>query len=294
MPNRYQDNYPTEPLLDSAAMTRPSAVDLLTLEYFEAEPASMPPQRYAQHHVLLNLKPKPYRSENWRNGEHRDFMLNQHEIIVTPAGMESGWRWHERSQVIVITLEPDRLERFAQTELGILLTGSQLANKPLLLDPDICAAGLQLKEALETKTFGSDLMFESLARVFLIKLIQRYGETLEEDYEFSRRFSAQHYKRVLDFVADNYGRTLSLEELAGEAALSPSHFSRLFKETIGSSPMQFVMSFRIERAKEALRDRTKTLVDIATQCGFSDQAHFSRSFKASVGQSPSAYRKTVT
>ncbi len=291
MPTRYQDIYPADPIVDSTSLARPSAAELLTLEYFEADAATMPTERFAQHHILLNLREEPQRIENWRDGVHRDFVYHQNEVIVTPAGMESGWRWHERSKVIVVTLEPDRLERFAQTELGILLTGAQLADQPQFTDPDICAAGIQLKQALETQGVGSELMFESMARVFLIKLIQRYGQTLDEAYEFSRRFTAQHYKRVLDYVAANFGRTLALEELANEASLSPSHFSRLFKETIGTSPMQFVMAYRIERAKEALRDRSRTLVDVSTYCGFSDQAHFSRSFKQAVGESPSAYRK---
>lgn len=294
MPKRYQEAYPTEPIIDSGSVACRSAADLLTLEYFEAVPARMPSERYEQHHILLNLKDEPYRVENWRNGKHRDFVLNQHEIIVTPAGMESGWHWHQRSKVIVITLEPDRLERFAQTELGVLLTGTQLEDEPVLSDADICEAGVQLKEALESRAVGSDLMFESLARVFLIKLIQRYGQTLDDDQKYGRRFTAQHYKRVLDFVGENYGRTISLEELADQTALSPSHFSRLFRQTIGSSPMQFVMSYRIERAKKALRVQGKPLADIAAQCGFSDQAHFSRTFKAAVGQSPSGYRKSIT
>ncbi|MEL7045357.1 MAG: AraC family transcriptional regulator [Pseudomonadota bacterium] len=293
MPKRYQELYPSDPIVNSASLARPSAADLLTLEYFEAEPATMPTERFAQHHVLLNLREGSQRVENWRDGVHRDFTYDKDEIIVTPAGMESGWRWYVRSKVIVITLDPERLERFAQTELGILLTAKQLADEPQFNDPDICAAGVQLKEALEMRDVGSALMFESLARVFLIKLIQRCGERLDEQFEFNRRFTSQHYKQVLDYVAANFGRSIALDDLAAEVVLSPSHFSRLFKETIGSSPMQFVMAYRIERAKEFLADRSRTLVDVAHLCGFADQAHLSRAFKQAVGRSPNVYRREL-
>ncbi|MEM9316835.1 MAG: AraC family transcriptional regulator [Pseudomonadota bacterium] len=253
----------------------------------------MPPERFAQHHVLLNLREGPQRVENWRDGVHRDFTYDKDEIIVTPAGMESGWRWHVRSKVIVITLDPERLERFAQTELGVLLTARQLADKPQFTDPDICAAGVQLKEALEMRDVGSALMFESLARVFLIKLIQRYGERLDEEFDFNRRFTSQHYKQVLDYIAANFGRSIALDDLAAKVVLSPSHFSRVFKETLGSSPMQFVMAYRIERAKEFLADRGRSLVDVAQLCGFADQAHLSRAFKQAVGRSPKVYRREL-
>lgn len=289
---KYQDVYPSSPILDSARDTRASAADLLTLEYFEAEPGTMPTQVFDQHHILLNLKEEPHRVENWRDGEHRDFTYRKHEIIVTPAGVESGWRWHTESSVIVVTLDPAKFERFAQTEVGVLLAENQLKSLPQFEDPDICHAGVMLKEALASKEQGSELIFESLARVFLVKLIQKYS--LKEDaYAFSRSFTAKHYRRVLDFVTRNYGRSILVEDLAREAALSPSHFAQLFKRTIGMSPMQFVMNFRVEQARKKLAEHMTPLIDIAMSCGFADQAHFSRVFKQIEGESPSKFRSRL-
>ncbi len=293
MPKRYQDIYPEPPLLDSADLARPSAADLLTLEYFEAAPGEMPYETFDQHHVLLNLQEAAHRVENWRDGEHRDFIYHKDEIIVTPAGVRSGWRWHARSKVIVITLEPEKLARFAQSEVGVLLTGAQLANLPQFTDADICQAGVMLRDALATREVGSDVLFESLARVFLVKLIQRYGHRRDEALKFARSFTARQYKRVLDFVAANYPATITLESLAREAGISPSHFSRLFKQTLGLSPMRFVTAFRIEEAKKQLGRRETSLGAVAVACGFADQAHFSRAFKQTEGLTPSSYRKSV-
>ena len=286
---KYQDVYPSLPILDSARSARASAIDLLTVEYFEAEPGAMPTRVFDQHHILLNLKDEPHRVENWRDGEHRDFIYRKHEIVVTPAGVESGWRWHAKSKVVVVTLEPTKFERFAQTEVGVLLAEAQLRSLPQFEDPDICHAGVMLRDALASKEQGSELIFESLARVFLVKLIQKYG-LREEEYVFSRGFTAQHYKCVLDFVAKSYGESILVEDLAREASLSPSHFAQLFKRTIGLSPMQFVMAYRVEQAKKKLSGRDTPLMDIALSCGFSDQAHFSRQFKHIQGESPSKYR----
>lgn len=290
MPSRYQDIYPSPPLLDSAALARPSAAELLTLEYFEAEPGEMPARVFDQHHILLNLREEPQRVENWRDGHHRDFTFHRDEIIVTPAGMRSGWRWHERSKVIVITLEPDKLERFAQSEVGVVLTGLQLRDLPQFTDPDICQAGMMLRDALASDEIGSAVLFESLARVFLVKLIRRYGDRRAEEPAFARGFTARHYKRVLDHVAARYGESITLDEMAGEAGLSSSHFSRLFKRTIGQSPMQFVTAYRIEQAKKQLAAPDAPLIRVAIACGFADQAHFSRVFKQVTGMTPKMYR----
>jgi AraC family transcriptional regulator len=271
---------------------RALAADLLTLEYFEAEPATMPELVFDQHHILLNLKDEPLRVENWRDGEHRDFIYRKHEMVVTPAGVRSGWRWHAKSKVIVITLDPGKFERFARSELGLLFTDRQLRDLPQFLDEDIVNAGQMLLAALRDRSTGSAVMFESLARVFLIKLIQKYG--LERaDYEFTRSFTARHYQRVLDHIAAHYGDELTVEDLARRAGLSEFHFSRLFKRTIGQSPHQFVLSYRVEQSTRLLADQDRPLADIALSCGFADQAHFARSFKKLTGATPREYRRKL-
>lgn len=286
--SKYQDIYPSEPLIQSIDLVRPTAADLLTLEYFEAEPASMPTDRYEQHHIILNLRDDPHRLENWRDGEHRDFIYHKNEIIVTPAGVNSGWRWHAKSKCIIITLNPAKFEKFAQTELGILLSTQQLKDLPQFFDEDITQSGIQLLEALQSK-IGSQVMFESFARVFLTKLILKYGLQASE-YSFSQSFTAELYKQILNYIAINYGNNILLEDMAAQADLSASHFSRLFKQTIGQSPYQFLMSYRIEQAKKMLDNPNALMIDIAMDCGFSDQAHFSRVFKKIEGITPKKYR----
>ena len=290
---RYQDVYPSEALLRSFDVVRPRAAELLNLEFFEAEPAGMPTAVFDQHHLLLNLRAEPHRVENWREGVHRDFTYQLHEIVLTPAGISSGWYWHARSKVIVITIDPQRLERFARSELGLILTESQVRDVPQAEDIDLCHAGTMLLDSLRTRTTGSEVMYESLARVFLVKLLQRYGEERHEALEFSRGFTARHYKRVLDHVEANFGQPITIEDLAGVAGMSPAHFSRLFKEVLGDSPYQFVMDYRVEQAKKMLADREQSLIDVALSCGFSDQPHLGRIFKRLTGATPKEYRASL-
>ena len=289
MANRYQDIYPEAPLINSAELL-PLVTDLLTLEFFEAEPGEMPHQVFDQHHILINLQETPHRVENWRDEEYRDFTYHKNEIIVTPAGVRSGWKWHSKSRVIVITLEPKKLEKFVQSELGILLTDKQLEDIPQFIDEDLTQAGVMLMDALKSD-LGSAVMFESFARVFLTKLVQKYGLEQDEDIAFSTSFTSKHFKRVLDFVAKNYGKNIALEDMAAEAALSPFHFSRVFKKTIGHTPHQFLVNYRIEQARKMLLVVDRPMIDIAMACGFSDQAHFSRVFKQIAGTTPNKWRK---
>lgn len=288
----YQEIYPSQPLLRSSDQIRPTAARLLSLEYFEADADTMPTQVFDQHHILISLKKEPHRVENWRGGEHRDFVFHENEIVVTPAGLESGWRWHARSKCIVITLDPARLEAFTQSELGVLLTDQQLHDLPQFEDAEITNAAVMLLDALRLGGAGSAVMFESLARVFLVKLVQKYGDERTSQTDFSTAFTAAHYKRVLDFVAANYGKSIQIEDIAREAGLSASHFSRLFKATIGDTPHQFLMRFRVERAAEMMKDTARPMIDIALACGFADQPHFTRVFKQFQGLTPKQWRQS--
>jgi len=74
-------------------------------------------------------------------------------------------------------------------------------------------------------------------------------------------------------------------------ALSTSHFSRAFKQTVGSSPMAYVAVRRIERAKLMMTSTGQRLTDIALACGFADQSHLNRYFRRVVGVSPGLWRR---
>ena len=290
MPRRYAEIYPSLPLLNSDALTHVSAASLMEVRYFQADPDAMPEDVFAEHHVLLNLQATPHRVQNWRDGALRDFTLQLHDVIITPAGMKSGWRWHAKSDVIIVTLEPDKVARFAETELGMLLETQQLQDLPQFSDPDLCAAGVMLRDALENDDITSGVMFEAMSRVLLVKLLQRYGEQRPEDAALSARFTSAHYQRVLGVIRDRLDKTITVDDLAREAGMSASHFARVFKETMGATPMQYVLAYRIEQATKMMADPALPLGEIALDCGFADQAHFSRSFKQVTGQTPRSYR----
>lgn len=292
VPQRYQDVYPTPPLLSNADGAGQSAADLLTIEYFEAEPDAMPTRVFDQHHILINLKEEPHRVENWRDGEHRDFIFHNNEIVVTPAGVESGWRWHARSRVIVITLDPDKLARFTQLEMGLLLAPEQLDNLPQFTDAETCQAADMMRESLTHAEPGSAVIFECQARIFLVKFLRKYGLEYRREAGAPASLSTEKYRQVLDAVSQRYSQSLTVEDLASVANLSPSHFSYLFRQTTGLTPMQFVTRYRIEQAKKRLRGSDAPLIDIALGCGFSDQSHFSRVFKDLEGIPPAEFRKT--
>jgi AraC family transcriptional regulator len=80
--------------------------------------------------------------------------------------------------------------------------------------------------------------------------------------------------------------SLSVEVLAAEVGLSPAHFARAFKETMGVAPHRYLLHLRLERARRLLDAGDATLSGVAQRAGFADQAHFTRLFKREYGVTP--------
>ncbi|SEQ51069.1 helix-turn-helix domain-containing protein [Sphingobium sp. YR768] len=99
-------------------------------------------------------------------------------------------------------------------------------------------------------------------------------------------------REVTAYVQNRLGRPLIVEELALVASLSPGHFCRAFKVSVGETPHAYVIRQRIRRAQRLMLETGNSLSDIASACGLADQAHLTRLFKRLVGTTPLLWRRT--
>jgi AraC-like DNA-binding protein len=98
-------------------------------------------------------------------------------------------------------------------------------------------------------------------------------------------------KRIFAHIEDNLGSSLRAGELASVIRLSPSHFFRCFKSSMGISPGQYIAQRRVELARQLMTRSDQTLTQIALMCGFCDHPHFTRVFRRCVGATPYAWRR---
>ena len=98
-------------------------------------------------------------------------------------------------------------------------------------------------------------------------------------------------KLMLQYIQEHYEEEITMSRIAESAAVSVSECLRCFHNTIGITPIQYVLQYRVQMAAGMLADTEKKIADIGMQCGFQDMSYFARVFRRMKGCTPSAYRR---
>ena len=100
-------------------------------------------------------------------------------------------------------------------------------------------------------------------------------------------------EQIADYIRAHYAEPLTLDTLLEQTPISKSWFLRLFRQYMGTTPYNFLLSTRMTRAKELLVLTDFPIGEIARQVGFEDESNFSTRFSSMTGQSPQQYRKNA-
>ena len=113
--------------------------------------------------------------------------------------------------------------------------------------------------------------------------------------EPSPRIAKDFYiKEALVFIEHNYMNDISIEDIAESSGLNRSYFGKIFREYVGKTPQEFLISYRMIKAAELLRLTQYPVGEIGCTVGYPNQLHFSRAFKSVYGMSPRNWRKLNT
>lgn len=110
----------------------------------------------------------------------------------------------------------------------------------------------------------------------------------------ARLYGNPYVDGAIKYVNANIDKEIKVEELAAALGTERMYLRNLFVNHVGMSTMDYIMSVRIDRAKELLKNRRFTVKDVAASVGYSDVLCFSKAFKKRVGTSPSEYRESLS
>jgi RpiB/LacA/LacB family sugar-phosphate isomerase len=147
---------------------------------------------------------------------------------------------------------------------------------------------------LGAKTEGMNVLvlaLHSMQEERTQEIVDAYLDAALAPVEVVGGLPPRRLQRVFSHIKDNIAQDLSVSELAQVVGMSQYYFSKLFKMSTGTTPHQYVMRQRVERAQEYLRETRTPLAEVGTQVGFETQSHFTSVFRRLAGTTPKHYRE---
>ena len=267
---------------------RKAAWDGIRLEHCELRPGELPRHRHREHVILLSLTDGCRGELITSRGIGVSGTQAKGNVCVVPAGLDHQAVLEGNSEHLALYLDPSLIAKAASEAQ---LAGSfELAERYARRDAVINSVGMALLGELESEGLSGRLYAESLGNVLAVHLLRYYAVPNTQAVTFKGGLSAVRLRHVTEFITDNYDRDIKLAELAQVAGMSSFHFAREFKRTTGTTPHQYLIKFRIERAKALLAKRDLPLIEVGLRSGFSHQSHFTRLFRRVTGTTPHSYR----
>lgn len=212
---------------------------------------------------------------------------------IRPANFKVSARSEEPREFVQVGLDQSRLLNAVNGEPLSDNVGFRAALS--VNDPQLRALTEALIAEAEAGGPNGSLFVDSLTTALAVHYVTGYADIPDKrSGKESGRLSADHLSRIVDYMEGHLGANLTLGDLADEIGMSKYYFSRVFKEKTGSTPYQFFLTRRLERARRMLLEGKWSITEIAHQLNFSDQSHFSRVFRKKYGINPRAYLEKIS
>ena len=264
--------------------------DVLQVQYLQ-NPAGEGSCHFENEHTLfISLAPRPIHYLQAQDSKTHIGLYRKGDLLITPANTPLFVRWEGEESCLQIQLTTQFLESVAIETLEQDGDCLELVPAFQVRDAQMEAITTMILTEVQQDAAGSRLYLDSLANLLAVNLLRHHASTKPQLPIYEGGLPLRQLRRVLDYIDAHLECELKLADLAQLLDMSPFHFSRLFKQSIGVSPHQYLIQQRVERAKRLLKQSDRLIVDIALECGFNSHSHLSKHFRQHAGMTPKAYR----
>lgn len=238
-----------------------------------------------RHYLALNLDAEPLELERRGAGGVVREILVPDSFWVNPPGRPFSHRVACRNRFGLVALHPELVTR---------LTGRDNVEVKLaygVSDPQLYHLTQALIADARQGNPSGPAFSQSVVTALAAHLVRHHAVEPFSSESTSGTLTRSQIQRVIDFVEEHIANNIAVEDMASEAALSPAHFSRLFKAKMGETPYRYVMRRRVEHARNLLSNGERRVGEVAHAIGFSGPSHLTRQFKQHFGLTPSQFQR---
>ena len=248
--------------------------------------------RAPMHMLVMYEKGERRDGETFVEGLPRSALRNlERKLTFVPAGREFH-DWHEprgsQMRLMYFYFEPEKLK--ALSKRGI----TDLPDAPRLLfeDETLWHTALKLKTFVESSA-GDPIYFGSLGTLLIHEVVRFTCGMPSIQPQLQGGLAPWQQRLVTAYIQEHLNERIPIGALAQLVRLSPYHFCRVFKQSLGMPPHRYQTNRRVEHAKLLLANRAGSMTEIGRAVGFSSRNAFATAFRKATGIAPTDYRRSV-
>jgi AraC family transcriptional regulator len=243
---------------------------------------------FKQHVIAINVG----HSITWefkKEGRLQRFYKARGAICCFPSHQPfCAWLKGERgvfANVLFLALDPVFVSRIAE---GLELDSDriELIEQRRSSDPTLHYIAMALRAGVKSGDALDRMYGEGLSTALAAHLLREYGAAALKPKIQNGGLPRAKLVRAVEYIQDELDADLTVSGIAQAVGMSPDYFARLFKESTGQPPHQYVVEARVRKAKELLTTGKLTISEAAHHVGFVDQSHLTRHFKRVFGLAP--------
>jgi AraC family transcriptional regulator len=234
-----------------------------------------------EHRLILHLG-APVRADCRIDGLRQSRLQIHGDLDLVPAGAAGCWEDDRPATILHFKISPALLNATAE-EMALDPAAIGLVPQLQARDPQIEHIASALHAALAAGTPVEPLFAQSLGTALVARILHRFAT--ETPPAVRGGLAKRQLQRVVDYVEAHIDESLSLDDLAGVAGLSVSHFKTQFRRSTGMPVHRYVIQRRVERAKRLIM-AGGAISQAALDAGFAHQSHLARCMRRLLGLSP--------
>ncbi|MDA9543613.1 MULTISPECIES: AraC family transcriptional regulator [unclassified Bradyrhizobium] len=212
------------------------------------------------------------------------------DISLLTRSQASHWHWTEQIDVSHVYLSDTVVSRVAADVLERPIAAVRLHDILRTQSPIVTEAVEVISREAGGNGIGGALYVDALSTQLVVNLLRNFASVQFVDKSGRGELPPAIRKRIVDYIEARIDQALSLEELAEVASMGVWTFGKRFRASFQTSPHQYVLDRRLEKAQQMLALGRLPVKAIASECGFADQAHLTRVMRARLGRTPAALR----